>query len=1152
MKQKTIKIAMMTELQIFEQLKRKYDAEMVSALVGAGFTKNAYTKALSWTGLLMDLVEDAYEDELHAMYQQYTHMRFGVDVEPYEKLKESFEKKIIARDGYLNVVSKYIEHKGFREAIDYYIETHNPFFYKRTDGMYGVKGDDVTVLTDKDFTIHQRFLYGKWQYIFTTNFDNALEFTNEQYNMGYVTIKADYEMSQKKMAHSIVKIHGSLIPFDETLSKPFVFDGDHSGRYIISREDFENYFKRHEAFSYLLRVALLSGSYCLLGFSGDDPNFISWLNWVKDILDKDTKDEDTDEAGDDKQLVLSGEDDIKVFLILTDNKPLSEEQKLYYKNHHIGIIHLDTPEIRARLRYSEHADTSFKIDHLLKEIVGTQVDASDELKESPTPKPTVTSIWRRLYNKLTSNENIGEEFENLISCIKEQGYAKGINFQEYVLDELLKKDSSTWSENDKNTLLLAMTDIGLTTSSIPELVASLYEGQGEWQLMKIHEATLMGANDEVEEGKDADVLENILRKLYHYDFKAAKEMLETWKPQGRYGTVKASLNYYYNRDESIKSLDSIIMNTENTLERYTASLIYNCIDSGFIATYPLNVYRNKGLTGLNDVLLSTIEELKKKKEDIDTYGTETVYLHADGDDYVDPTDVRRSFRFLNLVSNDGFNLCYGISNIINVADWYLIFRNLYCQYPYPCLYYSSQYNSKKVLRRIGQDFAFEGKLQEILPDMMHQVLAALQCQDTPVVMRSGILQIGSQMFFGMKEELWFNVFFNYFSTTYVEEEGKYIYSGDAKSFVSSALVCLHENDNINKCVTVLLGLFEKAPDDVIDKLEYRTRLNKLDALNDEQIELLEKIAANSTLRNTSMLLNIFDDKHLLPEEIKETFVRSFIVKEEELEKSDNITLLNFCRLAEGMNDVVGKLKDIILKRNIWDSGVGVKWITDAHPFYIMHLGESFMWSLVEMVQIYENLKTNLKKLTPKTLKGVIWGSQYKNLLMEMKIFAEKNKIVDEEIKKDIEEKLAIVRHFNQIEEGLYSSNPEAVENATGLLNQEYREGRFEENRDNFNILLSKGSMMNTPGLTDCLVTISVAIHFCGDVIRNDGVLLKSLYRLLLQYKDKDLRDLDLQVIHAGHSLLVIAEFLSATELNDANIAYWLNNTNLTRLNFLEF
>lgn len=1143
---------MMTELQTFEQLKRKYDAEMVSALVGAGFTKNVYAKALSWSGLLMDLVEDAYEEELQEMYQRYTHRRFGVDVEPYEVLKEGFVEKIIARDGYLNVVSRYIEHKGFREAIDYYIETHNPFFYKRSDGTYGVKGDNETVLTDKDFTIHQRFLYGKWQYIFTTNFDNALEFTNEQYNMGYVTIKADYEMSQKKMAHSIVKIHGSLIPFDETLNKPFVFDGDHSGRYIISREDFENYFKRHEAFSYLLRVALLSGSYCLLGFSGDDPNFKSWLNWVKDILDKDTKDTDSYEDGDGQQLVLPGEDDIKVFLILTDNKPLSEEQKLYYNNHHIGVIHLDTPEIRVRLRYSEHADVSFKINHLLKEIVGTQVDASNELTENPTPKPTVTSIWRKIYNKLNSKEAIDDEFEELHTYIKEQGFAKGVSFQEYVLDELLKKDSTTLSENDKSLLLLVMADMGLTTKSIPAPVADLLEERNEWQIIKLHETTLVGEHDELEGNQDSIVLDNILRKLYRFDFETAKKHLHLWNPLGRYKTVKASLNYYFDRTESVKSLDAIIMNAETAIEKYTASFLYNCIDSGFIATYPLNVYRNSGLTGLNDVLLAIIQELKNKKEEIDTYGTETVYVHADGEEYVDTTNERLSFRFLNLISNDGFNLCYGISNIINVADWYVLFRNLYCQYPYPCLYYSSQYNSKKILRRIGQDYAFEESLQDKLPDLLHQILAALRSKDTPGVMMSGMLQIGSQLFFGMKEELWFEGFYAYFSTTYVEEEGKYIYSGDAKTFVSNALVCLHNKENINKVVTVLLGLFDKSSDDVIDKLEFRTRLNKLEVLDHEQSEQLEIIAANSDLRNTTILLSVFDDNHLLPEEIKETFVRSFIVKEDELEKSDNLTLLNFCCLADGMNDVVLKLKKIILKRNIWDSGVGEKWITDAHPFYIMHLGESFLWSSTEAFQIYENLKLNLTKLTKKTLKDAIWDRQYKSLLTEMKSFADKNLFVAKDIKKDIEEKLAIVRHFYRIEDGLYSNRPDAVENATSLLNIEFREGRFEENCDYLNILINKCTMMKVPGLSDCLVTISVAVHFCCDAIKRDNELLKSLYRLLLQYKDKDLRDLDLQVIHAGHSLLVIADLLSTTELNDENIGYWLNNTNLIRLNYLEF
>ncbi len=103
-----------------------------------------------------------------------------------------------------------------------------------------------------------------------------------------------------------------------------------------------------------------------------------------------------------------------------------------------------------------------------------------------------------------------------------------------------------------------------------------------------------------------------------------------------------------------------------------------------------------------------------------------------------------------------------------------------------------------------------------------------------------------------------------------------------------------------------------------------------------------------------------------------------------------------------------------------------------------------------------------------------------------------------------------------------------------------------------NILINKCTMMKVPGLSDCLVTISVAVHFCGDAIKTDNELLKLLYRLLLQYKDKDLRDLDLQVIHAGHSLLVIANLLSTTDLNDENIGYWLNNTNLTRLNYLEF
>lgn len=1143
---------MMTEVQILAQLKRKYDAEMVSALVGAGFTKNVYSKAHDWTGLLKDLVEKAYEGELEEMYRQYMHLRFGVDIKPYEECKDEFIGRIINRDGYLDVVSKYIEVMGFREAIDYYIETHNPFFYKISEGKYGVKGDDETVLTAKDFTVHQRFLLGKWQYVFTTNFDNALEFTDEQFVKRYTTIKADYEMSRKKMARPIVKIHGSLVPPDKSMEMPYAFDGDHSGRYIISRDDFDNYFTRHEAFSYLLRVAMLSGSYCLLGFSGDDPNFKSWLNWVKDILDKDTSsiNNDNKDAGSGEKLVKDDEKDIKVFLILTNNDPLTEAQKLYYRNHHIGVIHLDNPEIRVRLGYSDLAPTSHKVDRLLKYIIGSQKDGSGELQADDIKRPSLAKAWKELYNKLDGKEPITDELRNLRATKEENKYTRSTQIQDFVIDEILRK-KELLTDDDKEVLLDAISDVGIPTECLPKDIREQLETVVGWEAIKQHENSLEGDDSELRGNSDFSAMENVLRALYHFNFSKAKKLLNDWQAGNGFSTQKASLNHYWNRQDSLKTLDAVIMNSQSDVELYVASFVYNCIDNGFIAPYPLNEYKSKGLIGLNDVLKAIVEELKDKKKDLNSYGTEVVYYGKD-DRSPDAPAVKASYRFLCLISNEGFNLCYGITNIINVSDWYEVFRRLYTSFPLACLFYSCQYNNKKVLRRIGQDYAFEEELREQLPTFLLQIFEALNNQDTPGSMMSGILQVGSQLFWGIKEELWFDDFYKYLSTTFAEEEGKYLYSSDSKIFVKNAIVCLHEKDNIRKVVTVLLNLFEKMPDDVIDMLYHYVRLNKLDVLDDEQNSIIEKIVATATMNKVAPLLSIIDEKKFLDEELRENFVNACLANIEEVKKSDRYTLFNLCCLAENMPEAVGQLKKVILERNIWDCGVGKDWIVEAQPFYLMHLGEPFMlWSLEEVVQITENLKFNLKKLTKKNIQEAFLNNQYTKLLIEMKSFTEKF-CVDDEVKKDIDEKLAIARHYDSIENGLYSDNPETVETATKELNPKFREGKFEENSHLFGVLINKCTMKSPPALSECLVTIALAVHFCGEEIKKDDALLRALYRLLLQYKNKDLRDLDLQIIHAAHSLLVIAEMLSTTELNDENITYWLNNKNLTRLNYLEF
>ena len=1142
----------MTELEILQQLKRKYDAEMVSALIGAGFTKNAYSKALSWSKMLNELVEFAYDYELEEMYQNYSHRRFRVDVAPFEEKKQEFVDFIIDRDGYLGVVSKYIEKKGCREAIDCYIETHNPCFYKREDGTYGVYGDEDTVLTDKNFTVHQRFLKGKWQYVFTTNFDNALEFVNEQFNMGYIPVYADYQMSRRKMARPIVKIHGSIVAHNDTLKAPFVFDGDHSCRYIISKEDFDTYFQRHEAFSYLLRVAMLSGAYLLLGFSGDDPNFKSWLNWVKDILDKDTKEtpDKCDDEGE-ESLVKKGEDNLKVFLVLVDNDEIPVEQQLYYQNHHIGVIHLSNREIMSELDYFENTPTSIRLDHLLNYLIGDEIDATDELKGVKPKAESLNTKWYELSNCLKKESGVEEVLTEIRSRRKEERYLKDVSGYEYVLDEILKSKGDL-SEPEKEIIKYLVYDTGMFRIQLGDTIGRAMNGDAFWNLLGLHEETLTGSEVILEGIDDISYHENILRCLFHLNFSEAHRLLKNWMPEGHFKAIKASLNYFYDQTDSLQLLDTLILNTDSEVEKYVASFLYNCIDYGFYPYYLLNEYRNKGLIGLNDSIHYIIEQLRNKKADYAEYGSETTVYNVDGDDADAKIELAKALRFVQLISREGFNLCYGIVNMVNVNDWYLVFRRMYDQFPYPCLYYSCQYNNRRLLKRIGQDFAFEPSLKDVLPELLHCIFSALSCPDTPINLKNGMLQIGSQMFFGMKEDVWFDDFYDYFKEVYEIESGEYLYSSYAKSFVQSAMVCLYDTEHISKILTLTLDYFGTKAEESIDFMSHRLRLNKLKNLDSEQRICVERIVNEASFNNVVALLATLKRCKLHNDEQVASFVNESVKQIECIRQSNNYALYNFCFLAEDNPEVVKQLQKEILRRNVWDCGVNNGCFSQTNHLFIMHMSDKYVWDDEEIRTIYENMKSNLDKIKPNYLKwNPFMSDRFLDLLTDMMAFAEKYpKCMDDETKKDIIEKLSLVKRYTSLEDALYSELLDCVEHACDELCRNYRDGKFNENKKYFEILLSKCAMKSAPGVTECLSSIAIAIHFCKKQIGKKYA--DQLYRLLLQYKDRDLRDLDLQVIHAGHALMEIACHLESIGMNDDNIKWWLDNENLKRLNFMEY
>ena len=130
----------------------------------------------------------------------------------------------------------------------------------------------VRLVRDDDFVPgkeHLRLLSLPWRDVFTTNWDTLLERTgpNVAGRLYSVVNKMGQlpEMSQPR----IIKLHGSL---------PSQFP------LIITEEDYRTYPDKFDPFVNTVKQAMLETVFCLIGFSGSDPNFLEWAGWLRDKL----------------------------------------------------------------------------------------------------------------------------------------------------------------------------------------------------------------------------------------------------------------------------------------------------------------------------------------------------------------------------------------------------------------------------------------------------------------------------------------------------------------------------------------------------------------------------------------------------------------------------------------------------------------------------------------------------------------------------------------------------------------------------------------------------------------------------------------------------------------------------------------------------
>ena len=128
---------------------------------------------------------------------------------------------------------------------------------------------------DEDYgpsEVYTKLMELPWRDVFTTNYDTLLERAADKVSKRrYNVVLNQEDLVNSNDAPRILKLHGSF-----PSHRPF----------IITEEDYRTYPIKFAAMVNTVQQALLENVFCMIGFSCEDPNFLSWIGWIHDNLGK--------------------------------------------------------------------------------------------------------------------------------------------------------------------------------------------------------------------------------------------------------------------------------------------------------------------------------------------------------------------------------------------------------------------------------------------------------------------------------------------------------------------------------------------------------------------------------------------------------------------------------------------------------------------------------------------------------------------------------------------------------------------------------------------------------------------------------------------------------------------------------------------------
>lgn len=564
--------------------------------------------------------------------------------------------------------------------------------------------------------------------------ENELDVINKEIENAYLIVKKSSEIALTSSGHNIFKIHGNLRTVDEP---HYGFDGDKHAQYIITKEDYDTYETKHQAFVNLMRIDLLRNRFCIIGVSGSDANFLTWINWVKDVLDK---------VGEEKLAERS-----ESFFVYAGKDDLGRDMQQMLKNHFIQAIVLKD-------LFPEAVDENQRVKAFLKYIQPNNTLHTEKL----------TKLWRNIDRRFWLNKNNdalpeGEALEELCrlsssilfhranSSVHSSAKNVQLSIDRYAKEGLDLQHARIIAAAIRCSLFpfnnASSNNLTLLSNVNDDFVRETFNYAQRRYLLLTDPSRL---NDKL---LGNDGYSKLLKRLFLYDF-PSKEDYDMFCDSGLDFIRAHSIQMLLFGSSDIK-LEESARKFASPQELVLADDWLSWLEQS--QKTPLHSmaekYRTKYLIfRLSDYFRSYLTEMKKRDE-VSSYGniTETIYVDGWYAGYENASVILNSILELGIT--------FAGHSVLSDDDWIAVTKELKSSFPYPLAFYTIARNSKEtVCKRVAQELIYDETAYNYLPELLKRMIVSIASESTPRDMVPAISRFAKELFVAVPVSKWGKIF----------------------------------------------------------------------------------------------------------------------------------------------------------------------------------------------------------------------------------------------------------------------------------------------------------------------------------------------------------------------------------------------------------